>query len=252
MSVLFNVSLDSGPSRMVSVSEQGKVRDLLKIAEAAFCAPEADCHSLAVLREEYVELDKDQPISEISERELILVVTEDGSLIERLSVLCGSVDIDLSSFGNSELTEKSKDGKNLLHYGAMRNKEVLDFLLQKNLFDIDVRDSIGQTPLLLAAQFNSPDIVLTLLNAGADIKAMDSQKRTFLHHLCMNTWKDGCNELFSKAFAAKLHPFLYSSQRSTAAHYAALSGNTNAMQLFIEKFNFPLDLVDGYVRIEFR
>ena len=58
--------------------------------------------------------------------------------------------------------------------------------------------------------------------------------------------------MLSKAFAAKLHPFLYSSQRSTAAHYAALSGNTNAMQLFIEKFNFPLDLVDGYVRIEFR
>jgi ankyrin repeat protein len=54
-------------------------------------------------------------------------------------------------------------------------------LLQKMFFDF--LDKLGWTPLMKACYFCSPDIILTLLEAGSDIDAETEQGRTALHEL---------------------------------------------------------------------
>ncbi len=44
-------------------------------------------------------------------------------------------------------------------------------------------DKLGWTPLMKACYFCNPDIILTLLQAGADIHAQTEQGRTALHEL---------------------------------------------------------------------
>ncbi len=44
-------------------------------------------------------------------------------------------------------------------------------------------DKLGWTPLMKACYFCCPDIILTLLEAGADIHAQTEQGRTALHEL---------------------------------------------------------------------
>lgn len=44
-------------------------------------------------------------------------------------------------------------------------------------------DKLGWTPLMKACYFCNPDIILTLLEAGANIHAQTEQGRTALHEL---------------------------------------------------------------------
>lgn len=57
-------------------------------------------------------------------------------------------------------------------------------LLRRN--SVYLLDKLGWTPLMKACYFCNPDIILTLLEAGADIHAQTEQGRTALHEL----WSD--------------------------------------------------------------
>ncbi len=55
---------------------------------------------------------------------------------------------------------------------------------KKNIIKIFyLLDKLGWTPLMKACYFCNPDIILTLLEAGADIHAQTEQGRTALHEL---------------------------------------------------------------------
>jgi ankyrin repeat protein len=54
-------------------------------------------------------------------------------------------------------------------------------LLIEHGADVDARTELGKTPLMNAAQADSPPILTALLKAGADATAVDSAGRGVLH-----------------------------------------------------------------------
>jgi len=65
-------------------------------------------------------------------------------------------------------------------YAARRNKnpDVITTLLNAGA-RLDDRDKNGMTPLMYAAKYNeNPDVITTLLNAGADAKAKSIEGKT--------------------------------------------------------------------------
>lgn len=73
----------------------------------------------------------------------------------------------------------NKDGQNLLHLLANRNKEVEVFqhYLDKGL-DANAQDAEGNTPLFNAARGNSFEVVQLLVNQVEDINTQDNKGRT--------------------------------------------------------------------------
>ena len=69
--------------------------------------------------------------------------------------------------------EVSKDEPNL---------QVIEDLLDTQLVDPNVRDEDQQTPLHLAASFNSTAVAELLLDRGAEIDARDEDQWTPLHY----------------------------------------------------------------------
>ena len=67
----------------------------------------------------------------------------------------------------------NKEGWAPLHYAVSANHEqsleILQLLLAENAY-VDAESPNKSTPLMLAAQYGSQDMVVTLLNAGADVE----------------------------------------------------------------------------------
>ena len=66
-------------------------------------------------------------------------------------------------------------------YQAIRGDDLPALRGLATQFGVDVRDSLGQTPLMLAIAFGSSEAVDLLLKAGADVKAATSSGVTALH-----------------------------------------------------------------------
>ncbi|RJE26222.1 Ankyrin repeat protein [Aspergillus sclerotialis] len=74
-----------------------------------------------------------------------------------------------------------KKGLANLHVTACKGHlNIVELFLTAGV-DVDIRDSLGSTPLLLAAQSGYEDVVHRLLDAGSDINAADISDRTALH-----------------------------------------------------------------------
>ena len=75
----------------------------------------------------------------------------------------------------------NKQGWSPLHYAVSANHEqsleIVNLLLQDNAY-VDAESPNKSTPLMLAAQYGSRDMLVTLLNAGADIEARNQQNLT--------------------------------------------------------------------------
>jgi ankyrin repeat protein len=66
-------------------------------------------------------------------------------------------------------------------YQAIRSDDLSALRGLIKQFGIDAKDSLGQTPLMVAVAFGSAEGVELLLNAGADVKAVTSSGVTALH-----------------------------------------------------------------------
>lgn len=92
-------------------------------------------------------------------------------------------------------------GRNALHYASGRfcNSSPVVRLLLRAGIDIDSRDHDGVTPLMLACRTNRTDSIVSLLEKGADIDAVDgkgdsvedhARKGGYLYPLCeLKAWR---------------------------------------------------------------
>lgn len=69
---------------------------------------------------------------------------------------------------------------------SSQNKEVISALI-KNGADVNAKNSLGWTPLILAAGNNkNPEVIALLIESGADINAKDSAENTALDYAKKN------------------------------------------------------------------
>ncbi len=66
-------------------------------------------------------------------------------------------------------------------YQAIRNDDVETLRLLVKTLGADVRDPLGQTPLMIAAAFGTEAAIKLLVAGGADVKAVSDGGVTALH-----------------------------------------------------------------------
>ena len=86
-----------------------------------------------------------------------------------------------------------------LHIAAFTNSvTIINWLLKNHHFDIDVRCSMGSTPLMQAAMYNRLDAAKTLMSHGADINAKNHRGETALQLATNREHNDICNFIIKK------------------------------------------------------
>ncbi|MDE2688490.1 MAG: ankyrin repeat domain-containing protein [Chloroflexota bacterium] len=94
---------------------------------------------------------------------------------------------------------------------------------------LDVHDSVGATPLMLAAQNGHADVVEILLELGASADALDEEERTALHYGARN----GSGAVVSALLAAGASTSIADAYGQTPLHAAAEAKNENAARLLL-------------------
>lgn len=84
-----------------------------------------------------------------------------------------------------DVTQPDNDGETMCHYAARKNRAVLIALLRtipefNDLLEIDAQNKLGQTPLMLCAQYGLLEAGTALLQAGASTSIRDTEGRTAL------------------------------------------------------------------------
>ena len=77
------------------------------------------------------------------------------------------------------ILQEDRTGRTPLHWAAFQGAEVVLDLIQAGA-DVNVYDSEGETPLMYAASSNSIDVVRVLIEAGANVNDRADDERTAL------------------------------------------------------------------------
>lgn len=89
------------------------------------------------------------------------------------------------------IREKDRNDRTILHWAALQGKErLVEYILEnfKKLIEIDQRDDVQATPLILATLGGNLNIVKMLLNNGADINARNWNGHSSLQYACSKGW----------------------------------------------------------------
>lgn len=101
--------------------------------------------------------------------------------------------------------------------------QIVEFLLQYEDTNVDVRDCNADTPLTIAAYKNHTNIVRLLLNAGANVNASDKNGLTALHCAAQN----GCADILELLISKKANINAQGGKNNkTALMFAASYGHT--------------------------
>ena len=93
--------------------------------------------------------------------------------------------------GGSPNFQSADTGRSLLQEAVMsRRPDQIDALLKAGA-DINLPDRFGTTPLINAAAISAYPIILQLLNAGADARAIDKGSKTLQQYLLFDQQRGG-------------------------------------------------------------
>ncbi|XP_067685531.1 serine/threonine-protein phosphatase 6 regulatory ankyrin repeat subunit A-like [Haliotis asinina] len=122
---------------------------------------------------------------------------------------------------------------NILHIACMEgNLEIVNYLISRNIIDIDSRGDHGTTPLMLAARFGKMEMFNFLLKTGANISKEDDDGENILHKSCKGGNVDIVKDVIT-------HRVLYVNSTDnngiTPLMLAAGYGNKVVFQLLIDR-----------------
>ena len=118
--------------------------------------------------------------------------------------------------------ERSRDGRNMLHYAAQRGLDpaVLKLLLAKGL-KVNDADHLGRLPM----HFASLKSIGVLVAAGAEIDATDDAGMTPLHQAA----KEGRNDAVAELLRNSASVFAKDKKGRTPLHHAAMGQRSEAV-----------------------
>ncbi len=129
---------------------------------------------------------------------------------------------------STDINAKSKKGATVLHYLALTNQhELLKVLVKEKaqMLNIDALTATNETPAFIAASKGHPLALKELIGAGSDINIANSLGQTPLHAACQQG-DVTCVWLLLQAGAKNT----IDSQARTPAHYLASSNATQSAQ----------------------
>lgn len=88
----------------------------------------------------------------------------------------------ITKLSEGSLLMRDIKGNTLLHVAAVKNKNVVEFLLDQypSIFNVNMKNNFGQTPLLMVGGVYFNEIFPILEKRGADINATDNNGETIL------------------------------------------------------------------------
>jgi ankyrin repeat protein len=89
-----------------------------------------------------------------------------------------------------KVTDVDSGGMQPMHYASAKSVAVL----QKAGAEIDAKDSLGRTPMDIAAKEGESDVVTEMLNHSASVFSKDNKGRTPLHYAAIGSKSDGVIE----------------------------------------------------------
>ena len=166
----------------------------------------------------------------------------------------------------ADVKEKNFANRTLLHYASEGgNLKVVELLLSTNeSVQIDQEDNGHRTPLMLAAEKRHGDVLLCLIDHGADVSKKDCNERTALHYASENGLLNMVELLLSKGAEIDVEdnnhntPLMLAAKRGhndisehlincgadvhkkdgrnrTALHFASESGHLEIVELLLSK-----------------
>jgi len=133
--------------------------------------------------------------------------------------------------GGAKVNEIDSLGETPLHVAAMRGYRGIASLLLENGANLNAGDVRGLTPVHMAAWRGNRDMVDLLLNHGADMNARDKDGLTPMHTAAL----DGRKEIVALLIGKGADVNVKSNKSLTPLHVAALSGNRETVALLIDK-----------------
>eukprot|EP01147_Barroeca_monosierra_P002707 gene2707-8117_t len=130
----------------------------------------------------------------------------------------------------ADLSFRDEEGRTLLHWACISgNMDAVQILLTCPEVEVDARDTSLRTPLHFVVFVDHVDIILLLIQAGADVNAQDSMGIAPLH------WA-ASRELFQMTqillgYGAVTNVSEYHEERLTPLDYALVTGNEDIVKL---------------------
>ncbi|KAI0907888.1 ankyrin [Ustulina deusta] len=187
--------------------------------------------------------------SQQADKYAIHVAAREGKLVtkckESLCIICKSPrslsDHMLSQADPKSAQRKDDDGRLPIHWAASSNQHAIALLLsQQKIFDPNVEDDSGWTPLMIAASVKDGDAVVhLLLSRGAD---------TALHFAASKNNLDVARKLFANEPPASAR--VRDKRGQYPLHRAAAVGSEPMVKLLLENRS-PLNATDnvGYTAL---
>ncbi|XP_071090923.1 ankyrin repeat domain-containing protein 39-like [Haliotis cracherodii] len=76
-------------------------------------------------------------------------------------------------------------GDTILHQACIgADEETVKYFISQDIVDINCRGYRGRTPVMVAAEMGSVEVVKLLVSEGADLSLVDTEGCTILHRVC--------------------------------------------------------------------
>lgn len=135
---------------------------------------------------------------------------------------------------NAEL--RDPDGDSALHYAAAVNNGSAITSLVKVFLTVDPENDLGKTPLIVAAAMGHVQACRVLIDSGAEVNHLDTQRRSALHWAAMRNDDPG---LISFLLNAGADQELLDHQGKRALDLARLVNHHAVIQVLVQNERAP-------------